>query len=151
MLRAQDIKHIAKSGGATGQAIISIQKISTTKTLSGTGVVDGCDKLLVVVTIGSACGTLKCFLGTSDTVSGTFSGMTAITATTLSGLTVSNTVRAVVIDGLAVKKFFGVKLSNATALGYHSVHVFGIHNKTFPPRDVAAGTAATGFANLTVL
>lgn len=148
MLRTQDIRHLAKSGGATGEPIISIKKISTTVVKSGTAATDGSDQILLIFTLGSAAGTAKCFVGFSDSVSGTYSGMTAVTATTLSGCTVSNTTRAIIIDNTGnARKFIGVKVSNATALGYYSVHAFGIHNKTVPYRNVASGAAATGFAS----
>ena|SRR5688572_19059479 len=84
---------------------------------ASSGVIDsrGYDTITVIAEAGHPIGTLAIVVRESDTVSGTFSGMTAITGFSAVGITTSNSTYAFIRN--RPKRFLGIKLSNASASG----------------------------------
>lgn len=156
MIRSQDFKHLTKISGTSTQAVITPFRSSTGTqgVKSGTCDISDVNEVALVLSLGSGIGTCKMFIATSDTVSATFSGMTAITTgmTPLSGLTTSNTTYALLLKPAGtLRKFLGVKVSSNTAAGVTAVHAYGFRNDTVPARNQASGAAATGFVSTTIL
>src|SRR5688572_4424353 len=112
---------------------------------AASGVMDtqGYDTARVWLEIGDRVGTLKVSVRESDTVSGTFSGMTAVTGFSAVSITASNTARLFIRD--KCKRFMGVHVSNASASSVYGVLGVLTGGKRIPGSDTDTDL---GFADI---
>lgn len=109
------------------------------------GVVDtlGYDRCTVMAIVSDRVGTARIRVAESDSVSGTFSGMTAIPGFDISGITTSNTRHGFIRD--LPNRYMGVHVSNAGASSVLGVLAILTGGKRIPGSDTASDI---GFANL---
>jgi hypothetical protein len=112
---------------------------------AASGVMDtlGYDTARVWLEIGDRVGTLKVSVRESDTVSGTYSGMTAITGFSAITITTSNTARLFIRS--RPKRFMGVHVSNASASSVYGVIGLLTDGKRIPGSDTDTDL---GFADI---
>lgn len=122
--------------------VISPRKRTTAGKASAAFDTRGMERVLVVLQRGTLAANLRFRGFTSDTVSATASGMTAITGFDLSGLATSSLTYAVDIRKKGdLRRFVGVTVSNANSANL-GVFAIGVSNKAIPP-------ATTGFTSVT--